>query len=89
MTKTRFTDFEVAVGAGAELGEGPRWDAPTGTLLWVDISGADRPPVRSGDQQGRRAARSRRRQSALPRRRGGVVIGLPMACTCWTATIRL
>ncbi len=23
----------------AQLGEGPRWDAQTGTLLWVDILG--------------------------------------------------
>jgi glucose 1-dehydrogenase len=33
----RFTDFEVAVGDPAELGEGPRWDKASGTLLWVDI----------------------------------------------------
>ena len=78
MTKARFTDFEVAVGAGAELGEGPRWDASTGTLLWVDIPGADGPPVRPGDRQGRRAAPVPGVVSlALPRRRGGVVIGLP------------
>ncbi|WP_312872699.1 SMP-30/gluconolactonase/LRE family protein [Kibdelosporangium persicum] len=29
--------FEIAVRAEAELGEGPTWDARTGTLLWVDI----------------------------------------------------
>jgi len=29
----------VAVDARAELGEGPRWDAATGRLLWVDIEG--------------------------------------------------
>jgi sugar lactone lactonase YvrE len=30
----------VFVDARALLGEGPRWDAETGELLWVDISGA-------------------------------------------------
>ena len=29
--------WEVAVPAGAELGERPFWDAATGTLGWVDI----------------------------------------------------
>jgi sugar lactone lactonase YvrE len=29
----------VAIDARAELGEGPRWDAATGRLLWVDIEG--------------------------------------------------
>jgi len=28
---------EVALDAGAELGEGPTWDPATGTLVWVDI----------------------------------------------------
>src|SRR5262245_47331505 len=30
---------EVAVDVGAQLGEGPCWDAATQTLLWVDIDG--------------------------------------------------
>ena len=29
--------MEVAIRAGALLGECPRWDAATGRLLWVDI----------------------------------------------------
>jgi sugar lactone lactonase YvrE len=30
---------EVAIGDGAQLGEGPRWDAALRRLLWVDIEG--------------------------------------------------
>ncbi|MGE5229386.1 MAG: SMP-30/gluconolactonase/LRE family protein [Deltaproteobacteria bacterium] len=77
MARTRFTDFEVAVGPGAKLGEGPRWDAATGTLLWVDIPGQTvhrYDPATSED-----AVRSVPGivSLALPRRRGGAVIGLP------------
>jgi sugar lactone lactonase YvrE len=31
------TGVEIALDAGAELGEGPTWDPATGTLVWVDI----------------------------------------------------
>jgi sugar lactone lactonase YvrE len=77
MTETRFTDFEVAVAAAAELGEGPRWDAATGTLLWVDIPG--RRVHRYDPATGEDAVQSVPRvvSLALPRRRGGIVIGLP------------
>jgi len=73
----RFTDFEVAVAAAAELGEGPRWDAATQTLLWVDI------PARLVHRYDPATGANATRQVAdvvslaLPRRRGGVVIGLP------------
>lgn len=33
------TDVDVIVDAGAELGEGPVWDARSGRLVWVDILG--------------------------------------------------
>jgi sugar lactone lactonase YvrE len=32
-------DVQVAIPSDALLGEGPRWDAATGKLLWVDIEG--------------------------------------------------
>jgi sugar lactone lactonase YvrE len=32
-------DVDVAIRSDALLGEGPRWDAATGRLLWVDIEG--------------------------------------------------
>ena len=77
MMKPRFTDFDIAVGAGAELGEGPRWDASTETLLWVDIP--ERTVHRYDPATGRDAAQSVPGvvSLALPRRRGGAVIGLP------------
>ena len=31
--------LEVAIGERAELGEGPRWDAATERLVWVDVEG--------------------------------------------------
>lgn len=69
--------YDIAVPPTARLGEGPRWDAATGTLLWVDIlgqrvhrydpvTGADVTWVAPGPVS-----------LALPRRRGGVVVGLP------------
>ncbi|TCO62542.1 SMP-30/gluconolactonase/LRE family protein [Actinocrispum wychmicini] len=33
-------DFDIAVESTARLGEGPTWDAATGTLIWVDILGS-------------------------------------------------
>jgi len=73
----QFTDFEVAVAAPAGLGEGPRWDAVTQSLLWVDI------PARLVHRYDPATRTDTTQQVAdvvslaLPRRRGGVVIGLP------------
>jgi sugar lactone lactonase YvrE len=77
MTRSPSTEFDVAVEARAELGEGPRWDAASGTLLWVDIprhrvhrydptTGRDTEELVPGVVS-----------LALPRARGGAVIGLP------------
>jgi sugar lactone lactonase YvrE len=72
-----FAEFEVAVVAAARLGEGPRWDAGTRSLLWVDI------PARLVHRYDP-ATRTDTTQKvadvvslALPRRRGGIVVGLP------------
>jgi sugar lactone lactonase YvrE len=35
----RSVSVEVAIDVRAELGEGPRWDAAAGRLLWVDVEG--------------------------------------------------
>ena len=72
-----FTEFDVVVEARAELGEGPRWDAASGTLLWVDIPGHR--VHRYDPATGRDTAELVPGvvSLALPRRRGGAVIGLP------------
>ncbi len=72
-----FTDFDIAVLPTAELGEGPRWDAATSTLLWVDIPGKS---VHRYDPATGKDTSSKAPDVvslALPRRRGGVIIGLP------------
>jgi sugar lactone lactonase YvrE len=77
MTVPRFTDFEIAVLPTAKLGEGPRWDEATATLLWVDIPGRSvhRYDPATGEDTAKQV--SGVVSLALPRRRGGVVIGLP------------
>jgi sugar lactone lactonase YvrE len=76
-TVPRFTDFEIAVLPTAQLGEGPRWDAATATLLWVDVplkTVHRYDPVTGKDVVHRVSDVV---SLALPRRRGGVVVGLP------------
>ena len=43
--------MEIAVRANAKLAEGPRWDAPTGRLLWVDIEGCKLHVVEGGQNR--------------------------------------
>jgi sugar lactone lactonase YvrE len=69
--------YEVAVPPSAQLGEGPRWDAATGTLLWVDILGHRvhrYDPTTGADASW---ATPGLVSLALPRRSGGVIVGLP------------
>ena len=70
-------EYEVAVAGPAQLGEGPRWDEATGTLLWVDIVGR---AVHRFDPASARddvVSAPDLISLALPRAAGGVVVGLP------------
>ena len=68
--------MEVAIHAGALLGEGPRWDAASGRLLWVDIeAGALHvfDPARGDD---RVIPLGSRVGAAAPTESGGVLVAL-------------
>ena len=77
MNAIHSAEFDVAVAPAAQLGEGPRWDASTQTLLWVDI------PARLVHRYDPATGTDATQQLpdvvslAMPRRRGGVVVGLP------------
>ena len=77
MSARHAAEFDVAVALPAQLGEGPRWDAATQTLLWVDIPGrlVHRYDPATGVDTTQQTADVV--SLALPRLRGGVVVGLP------------
>ncbi|MFI7410189.1 SMP-30/gluconolactonase/LRE family protein [Streptomyces sp. NPDC049627] len=68
--------YEVAVQAEAELGEGPTWDPATGRLLWIDIL---RSRIHTYDPvTGRRTVRTAPQHigAVKPRAGGGLVLNL-------------
>ncbi|MCX5263291.1 SMP-30/gluconolactonase/LRE family protein [Streptomyces sp. NBC_00199] len=70
------TRYEVAVRAGAVLGEGPTWDPAAGRLLWTDILGGR---LHAYDPAtGRRTVRTTHQHvgAAKPREGGGLVLNL-------------
>ncbi|MFR0352393.1 SMP-30/gluconolactonase/LRE family protein [Streptomyces sediminimaris] len=68
--------YEVAVRAGAALGEGPTWDAARERLIWVDILGGRVHTYEPGS--GRRTVRTTGQHvgAAKPRAGGGLVLNL-------------
>jgi sugar lactone lactonase YvrE len=70
-------EFDVAVAGPAELGEGPRWDAATATLLWVDILGRAVHRLDPATGRDEVVPAPGLVSLALPRTSGGVVVGLP------------
>ncbi|MEU3856232.1 SMP-30/gluconolactonase/LRE family protein [Streptomyces sp. NPDC028722] len=70
------TAYEVAVRAGAALGEGPTWDPATGRLIWLDVLGMR---VHTYDPvTGRRTVRTTEQHvgAVKPRAGGGLVLNL-------------
>ena len=70
-------EYDVVVEPPAQLGEGPRWDAITGTLLWVDILGRRfhrYDPARACDDW---VHLDELVSAALPRATGHPLLGLP------------
>jgi sugar lactone lactonase YvrE len=70
--------LDVAVPATAVLGEGPTWDAATGTLLWVDILASEvhRFDPTAGGRDTVLARTPQHVGAAKPRAAGGVVVNL-------------
>jgi sugar lactone lactonase YvrE len=67
---------EVAIAARAELGEGPRWDAATERLLWVDIEGRTLHVSDPGTGDDRTIALDDRAGVAVPATDGRVLVAL-------------
>ena len=70
-------EYEVVVEPPAQLGEGPRWDAQTGTLLWVDILGRRLHRYDPGRGCDDWVQLDELVSAALPRASGRPLLGLP------------
>ncbi|MFS4107889.1 SMP-30/gluconolactonase/LRE family protein [Streptomyces sp. PD-S100-1] len=74
--QTPAPEYEVALDARAELGEGPTWDPAAGRLIWLDILACR---VHTYDPvTGRRTVRTTEQHvgAAKPRAGGGLVLNL-------------
>jgi sugar lactone lactonase YvrE len=71
------SEYDVAVDARAMLGEGPRWDQRTATLLWVDILGRRVHRYDPGRGRDEWIQLEELVSFVLPREQGGLVLGLP------------
>jgi sugar lactone lactonase YvrE len=68
--------LEVALRAGAQLGEGPTWDSRSGRLLWVDILAAEVHRFDPATRQDTVLRTSQHVGAAKPRAAGGLVVHL-------------
>ena len=77
---------ELAFRGQARLGEGPTWDAASGTLLWVDILASEVHRLDPGSGRDRLLLRTPQHVGAAkPRRDGGVVVNLRDGVGCYGA----
>ena len=67
---------DVAIRAEAVLGEGPRWDAEAGRLLWVDIEAGELHRFDPASGEDRAIALGARVGAAAPTRGGEVLVAL-------------
>jgi sugar lactone lactonase YvrE len=67
---------ELVLDARAELGEGPAWDAHSGCLYWVDIHAGHLHIFNPQNKTDRRIEVGEFLGCAVPRRSGGVALGL-------------
>jgi sugar lactone lactonase YvrE len=69
-------DPELLLDAHAGLGEGPAWDARTGTLIWVDIHAGNVHVFSPSDDSDRRIPAGEFVGCAAPRQKGELVLAL-------------
>lgn len=69
-------DVEIALRAEPTLGEGPTWDAGTGSLVWVDILGSTVHRFRPGPGTDEVIPVPQHVGAAKPRANGGLVLNL-------------
>lgn len=81
---TRHRRAELLVDAAAEVGEGPRWDARTGTLVWVDIHGKRVHRFDPSTGTDSHEAVDAQVGAAALRARGGYVLMLEGTVAAWT-----
>jgi len=74
MPETR--EWDVAVDAHDDIGEGPSWDVATQTLLWVDIYGQLVQRLHPASGEVRRRSLDQMVGAVLPRAAGGLAICL-------------
>jgi sugar lactone lactonase YvrE len=67
---------ELVLDAGADLGEGPAWEARSGCLYWVDIRAGQLHIFNPQDGSDSHIETGEALGCAAPRRRGGLVLGL-------------